>query len=649
MKQSHRGLFPGSIAAITGVVLLVLIVPSAVHALPKAFTELIDAFVLAEADRNSNRNQSESTSMADNSTTIVEHTSVPDFLGLAINPALLQAESEADDERNNSYSGSISGETFFAALRGAVPGQEDYFYDGGGLEGFLRGTTFLAGYDDPTDGDQRPARRFGMKVRLLGDARVADDRFNGLSFLKTAPARVLARPARAVFRPGDLRFESWRSVEDDELANLKAAAEKANESSNDRERWASRVCRNDITWQTSYQENEEGRRVMVTGYGGNAIRIPQFFPSRLSLAEQDAQPDRLSRVASAYTYAGNYLYDLVCERKKAPPAGDAVDTDRPKSCGNGGSCVTPLVKRDKVAEFYAFLGKHGWRAKQLASGASVEADLQELFDGSIGRTPESTDAPIVVAVASDEAARKRKAYTIVKALSNSGLLTDLGVAVRHWVVGNYADALAGFRVHVDALSKKPGIGENFKTATGKLESEINKRTELSFEFQSKLRRGLEDEHTAMLIFEASPLKDCAVWGIGRSSACDWLRYLNITANAGFDVVDDHETSEQYGGSAAVSLALPLGAAFFGSPAIGPQHTVSLSGKARWLKDGNDQYIGQAKISFQLAAGVELPLTFTVADRTALQADTDLRGQIGLVFDTSRLLDFARTSLTGTTN
>ena len=60
-----------------------------------------------------------------------------------------------------------------------------------------------------------------------------------------------------------------------------------------------------------------------------------------------------------------------------------------------------------------------------------------------------------------------------------------------------------------------------------------------------------------------------------------------------------------------------------------------------MTDTQSAYQGQAKIILPVFEGVELPLSITVANRTELVKETNVRGQIGFTLDTSLLLNALR--------
>ncbi len=70
--------------------------------------------------------------------------------------------------------------------------------------------------------------------------------------------------------------------------------------------------------------------------------------------------------------------------------------------------------------------------------------------------------------------------------------------------------------------------------------------------------------------------------------------------------------------------------------------LSLSGKLLRLEDENDEIgVGQAKASFPLATGVDLPISVTYATRSEYVDEDEIRGNFGISVDTDKLWSFAK--------
>jgi hypothetical protein len=65
--------------------------------------------------------------------------------------------------------------------------------------------------------------------------------------------------------------------------------------------------------------------------------------------------------------------------------------------------------------------------------------------------------------------------------------------------------------------------------------------------------------------------------------------------------------------------------------------LALAGRGEWMEDIAPIYKGQLKVTFPLWDGLEVPVSFTVANRTELVDETEVRGLVGFSLDTTRLL------------
>ena len=65
----------------------------------------------------------------------------------------------------------------------------------------------------------------------------------------------------------------------------------------------------------------------------------------------------------------------------------------------------------------------------------------------------------------------------------------------------------------------------------------------------------------------------------------------------------------------------------------------LSAEAKWMNGSNSTGKGQAKLTIPLGnTGIQLPLSLTVANRTELIKEKEVRGQFGFTFDFSKLVN-----------
>jgi hypothetical protein len=64
--------------------------------------------------------------------------------------------------------------------------------------------------------------------------------------------------------------------------------------------------------------------------------------------------------------------------------------------------------------------------------------------------------------------------------------------------------------------------------------------------------------------------------------------------------------------------------------------LTFSGEAKWLTSQKPQYTFQSQLSIPLSPGVDLPIVYRYADRTAQINQTDSEARLGLSVDVSRL-------------
>jgi hypothetical protein len=130
--------------------------------------------------------------------------------------------------------------------------------------------------------------------------------------------------------------------------------------------------------------------------------------------------------------------------------------------------------------------------------------------------------------------------------------------------------------------------------------------------------GFADEYTAALLWDQK--------GTFRS----W----DVSANAGWELIDNQDEDDDNGGSAAIGLQWH--AADRNLEGRRPMRA-TLAANATWMVDSEDTYKGQIKFVLPLLQGLELPISITVANRTELIDETEVRGLIGISVDTTGLL------------
>jgi len=147
---------------------------------------------------------------------------------------------------------------------------------------------------------------------------------------------------------------------------------------------------------------------------------------------------------------------------------------------------------------------------------------------------------------------------------------------------------------------------------------IRKASQLSLSVLSKFRKEGSDEYKGELIYDK-----------GLSSR------INFTFNGGFEYVNSKLIgADTRGGSVAGQLQFQ----------VTPEKLlegrnpiyVYLSGQGKWMNNTKSIAKVQTKIKIPITDGIDLPISFTFANRTELIDEQEVRGQFGFTFDLARL-------------
>lgn len=171
------------------------------------------------------------------------------------------------------------------------------------------------------------------------------------------------------------------------------------------------------------------------------------------------------------------------------------------------------------------------------------------------------------------------------------------------------------------ISAKIGTIVSLKDTSLEAFEKIRRRSQLSFSFQTKQRRrDGDDEYRAGLLY------DVGVY-----------QRLNFAANATFDYKSSKTVGgDERGGRLAVESYFHLNRQrdiFSGKDPV----TLSFQGEGKWMTGAKPTYVGQAKLTIPIFDGVTLPVSFSVANRTDLIEETEVRGRFGFTFDVAKLL------------
>jgi hypothetical protein len=152
--------------------------------------------------------------------------------------------------------------------------------------------------------------------------------------------------------------------------------------------------------------------------------------------------------------------------------------------------------------------------------------------------------------------------------------------------------------------------------------EFQKAPQISFSFLTKQRSDGDDDYQSQAIVDV---------GLARR--------LNLTANGSYEGKTKRLGSDENGGRVAAQLQFqPLPDNLSGPKPL----RLSLGFDGAWMTSERPTYKGQIKINLpipriQALSGLEIPLSVTIANRSDLVNETEVRGLIGFTVDTSQVL------------
>jgi hypothetical protein len=178
-----------------------------------------------------------------------------------------------------------------------------------------------------------------------------------------------------------------------------------------------------------------------------------------------------------------------------------------------------------------------------------------------------------------------------------------------------------------ALSEFTKVGldpfASLDKATNEAIDDFQKAPQVSFSFLTKQRDQGDDQYEGQAIID---------WGLP-------ARRLNLTANAAYEGNDVKMGENSNGAKVAAQLQFQP----FPDTLTGPKPLrFSLAFDGAWMTHVGPMYTGQLKVNLpipriQFLAGFEVPLSVTIANRTELVHETEVRGLIGFTLDTSQVL------------
>lgn len=173
----------------------------------------------------------------------------------------------------------------------------------------------------------------------------------------------------------------------------------------------------------------------------------------------------------------------------------------------------------------------------------------------------------------------------------------------------------------ELISNKIETIVQLRDTTTEVFETIRHRPQLSFSFQTKQRRrDGTDEYRSGLLYD---------FGL--------YQRLNVALNGTFDYEDSKTIGgDKRGGRLAAEGYFNLNREdniFSGKDPI----VLSFGAESKWMTGAKPTYTGQVKLTFPLFDGVSLPISFSVANRTDLINESDVRGRFGFTFDLAKAL------------
>lgn len=166
--------------------------------------------------------------------------------------------------------------------------------------------------------------------------------------------------------------------------------------------------------------------------------------------------------------------------------------------------------------------------------------------------------------------------------------------------------------------------QEIRTAIDSAVEGIRNRAQLAVGYNAKLRKnpGYQD-HQFTLIYDH-----------GLTDRISW------TVNGAGDIKNRRTTENRKGAKLATEflgqLTLPQ-SELWGRAAT----TLSLSGEAKWQDKSKPVYTVQAKLSIPIGTGIDLPVIYRYATRTANSGQSNPEAKLGLTIDTGRLMQLLR--------
>jgi hypothetical protein len=173
--------------------------------------------------------------------------------------------------------------------------------------------------------------------------------------------------------------------------------------------------------------------------------------------------------------------------------------------------------------------------------------------------------------------------------------------------------------HIDAIvSSNITAFAALSTVTRDAVRTIRTRPQFALEFVTTQRKGgRPDEYNAILTFDK---------GMGTNS---------FTMNGSFIYKNSPTGTDTKGGKFAAAFHMPLNG--FKPLAYKDPLLLSIEADATGMTNTAPIYKAQAKLTIPLLAGMEIPLSVSVANRTEFVNEKEVKGKFGFTFDVSKVM------------
>ena len=550
----------------------------------------VKSVLKAKTDQGNNTKQTETPSTSQNSTSLVDESSASDLIGVGLNLAGLKAASGSDNMADaNSVSVTATAYSLYSALSGVDPLNPTFYNQ----HRDWRRLSVTLGYDDekkmPNSDETQRVKIFGAKFLIINKRDPSRPAYKTLlqdvvdNYLKPATGSfgTIINKARALI------FKNARvttAIVADANNGFPAFIKKRSSDLDAGVAAAKRVA--------DAAEAEATR--LTASPPANAKQAADVMMRAITQAATAELPTAdVSRVIRGYVTDVNEAAERIARTV------------------NSNDNVANSVQRIAVA------------ARDAANAAIADASLaQKRITSLTGRNVSGlfvfTDSGFL---ASDATPEEREYYA-----DFAGEFFGLRFDVVKSTMGPEAfDALMS---EVDLIVEKELASfADLKTRTLEVIDVIRTAPQFSIFALTKQRPEGVDEYMSEAILD---------WGFSNR----W----NLTANGAFEYMDSKVIGgDLRGGRAALQLKYQLNRHNFLDLFAGEKPIYfSFAFEGKWMNGMNSMIKGQGKIVIPIyRTGIDLPLSFTIANRTEFIDEKEVKGQFGFTFDISRLVNALR--------